>query len=1040
MATYNGDNTNNIYIGTNTDDTIYGNGGDDSLNGVDGNDQIYGGDGNDILNGGLGNDYLQGDNGADTYLIAKADGQDEIGNYHSDNSMDVVTFTDMASSDITSVTRAQDGSDNLILTYGTGGQLTVDNYFSDAAYQIDTFQFTDSVWGLADIIARASAITGTADSDFLSGFNDWSNTLLGLGGDDYLFGGIGDDVLIGGDGNDWLQGMEGNDTLIGGTGNDIVSGGYGIDTYLIAKADGQDEIDDTLDDSADVVIFTDMTRADITSVTHSQDGRNSLVLTYGTDGQLTVDGYFNDTPYRINTFQFTDGTWTLTDILIRTSVITGTANDDLLFGFDAWSSTISGLGGNDTLYGGSLADTLIGGDGNDILNGGFSNDYLEGDNGADTYLIAKADGQDEINNYDTDGSVDVVTFTDVALSDLAGINTNGTNLYLNYGTASQLVVDNYFYGDAYQVNQFQFAGGDVLANFIIGTDSSNDTLTGTNANDAISGLGGADTMAGGLGNDLYFVDNAGDVVTEASSAGTDTLLSSISYTLAANAENLILTGSNAINGTGNDLANMLTGNAAANVLAGGLGNDTYIVDNAADNAIENSGEGSDTVQASITYSLGANVENLTLTGTATINGTGNGLTNTLIGNSANNTLDGGMGADTLVGGWGDDLYVVDNAGDVVMEDTDGGIDIVQSSISWTLGANLENLTLTGTAAIYGIGNSLANTLIGNTGANLLDGGAGADNLKGGLGNDQYRVDNIGDKVFENAGEGTDTVQSLVSYSLVANVENLILLNAPGAINGTGNELANMLTGNTAANVLDGGAGADTLTGGLGNDSFIVDNVADSVVENSGEGTDTVQASVSYILAANVENLTLTGSATLNGTGNTLANVLTGNSAMNILNGGAGADTLTGGAGSDIFVFGTVTGGADKVLDFVSGTDKLQVLDGVAGLSIGNGDHSINNAALINGHGSFSTLSELVVVTPNIIGAITAANAATDIGNATSNYAVGNTRLFAVDNGVDSVLYLFKSAGADAVVSAGELTLLGTLQGTAQTALADYSFA
>ncbi|MDD5272293.1 MAG: calcium-binding protein [Methylovulum sp.] len=1040
MATYNGDNTNNTYIGTNTDDVIYGNGGDDSLNGADGNDQIYGGDGNDILNGGLGNDYLQGDNGADTYLIAEADGQDEINNYHSDNSMDVVTFTDMASTDITSVTRAQDGSDNLILTYSTGGQLTVDNYFSDAAYQIDTFQFTDSVWGLADIIARASAITGTADSDFLSGFNDWSNTLLGLGGDDYLFGGIGDDVLIGGDGNDWLQGMEGNDTLIGGTGNDIVSGGYGIDTYLIAKADGQDEIDDTLDDSADVVIFTDMTRADITSVTHSQDGRNSLVLTYGTDGQLTVDGYFNDTPYRINTFQFTDGTWTLTDILIRTSVITGTANDDLLFGFDTWSSTIYGLGGNDTLYGGSSADTIIGGDGNDTLNGGLGNDYLEGDNGADTYLIALADGQDEINNYDTDGSVDVVTFTDVTLSDLAGISTNGTNLYLNYGTASQLVVDNYFYGDAYQVNQFQFAGGDMLANFVIGTDSSNDTLTGTNANDAISGLGGADTMAGGLGNDLYFVDNAGDVVTEASGAGTDTLLSSISYTLAANVENLILTGSNAINGTGNDLANMLTGNAAANVLAGGLGNDTYIVDNAADNVIENSGEGSDTVQAPITYSLGANVENLTLTGTATTNGTGNGLANTLIGNSANNTLDGGIGADTLVGGWGDDLYVVDNVGDVVMEDTGGGIDIVQASVSYTLAANVENLTLTGTAAIYGIGNSLANTLIGNTGANLLDGGANADNLKGGLGNDQYRVDNIGDNVFENAGEGTDTVQSLLSYSLVANVENLILLNAPGAINGTGNELANMLTGNTAANVLDGGAGADTLTGGLGNDTFIVDNVADSVVENSGEGTDTVQASVSYTLAANIENLTLTGTAALNGTGNTLANVLTGNGAVNILNGGAGADTLTGGAGSDTFVFGTVTGGADKALDFVSGTDKLQLLDGVAGLSIGNGDHSINNAALINGHGGFSTLSELVVVTPNIIGVITAAKAATDIGSAASSYAIGDTRLFAVDNGVDSALYLFKSAGADAVVSAGELTLLGTLQGTAQTVLADYGFA
>ena len=239
--------------------------------------------------------------------------------------------------------------------------------------------------------------------------------------------------------------------------------------------------------------------------------------------------------------------------------------------------------------------------------------------------------------------------------------------------------------------------------------------------------------------------------------------------------------------------------------------------------------------------------------------------------------------------------------------------------------------------------------------------------------------------------------------------------------------------------LDGGAGVDTLVGGTGNDTYVY-NSGDSLVENVGEGTDTVRSSIDYTLGANLENLVLTGTAAIGGTGNELANVLTGNSAANVLNGGAGADTLTGGLGADTFAFGATAGGADRVTDFVSGVDRLQLWDGAANLNIGNGNHAIDNAALANGHGGFSTSAELVIVAPDIVGAITAAKAAADIGSASSAYAAGDVRLFAVDNGTDSALWLFKSAGADAAVSATELTLIGTLQGAAQTALADYSFA
>jgi len=229
--------------------------------------------------------------------------------------------------------------------------------------------------------------------------------------------------------------------------------------------------------------------------------------------------------------------------------------------------------------------------------------------------------------------------------------------------------------------------------------------------------------------------------------GSTITTASKTTTLASTISRLTLTGTGNINGTGNILNNYITGNngnnildggAGYDILAGGKGNDTYIVDSIYDSIIENATEGTDTVQSSVKWTLGANLENLTLTGSENLSGTGNELNNTIVGNSGNNVLDGGAGADTLFGGKGDDTYFVDSSSDIITEKANEGNDTVVSSISWTLGTNIENLTLAGTDPITGIGNTLKNTIIGNAGNNLLDGLGSADILTGGAGGDTFR--------------------------------------------------------------------------------------------------------------------------------------------------------------------------------------------------------------------------------------------------------------------------------------------------------------
>jgi Ca2+-binding RTX toxin-like protein len=308
---------------------------------------------------------------------------------------------------------------------------------------------------------------------------------------------------------------------------------------------------------------------------------------------------------------------------------------------------------------------------------------------------------------------------------------------------------------------------------------------------------------------------------------------------------------------------------------------------------------------------------------------------------------GTTGGDMLHGSSGDDTFIVNHVRDVVFEAVNGGIDTVQSSLSHILRDNVENLILVGDADLSGTGNNANNSLTGNNGKNrllagdgndtlsggaggdTLNGGAGADIMFGGTGNDTFTVENTSDTVTEFADEGFDTVNSFISYTLTANVERLILEGMEN-LNGFGNDLDNTLNGNNANNWLVGGlgndtlhgkGGADTLEGGIGNDLYYVDNAGDIVTELANEGTDKVSSSMSYTLAANVEQLFLTGIADLTGTGNDLNNVIYGNGGDNHLDGGLGDDSLNGGLGDDSYQFGLLSG-----RDLINNTDASDGLD------------------------------------------------------------------------------------------------------------------
>ncbi|MBY3331084.1 RTX toxin [Rhizobium laguerreae] len=994
--------------------------GNDSIVGNEADNTLWGNAGNDSLSGGSGNDTLIGGTGNDTYIV--------------DDLADVVTEG------------LNEGTD-LIRTVLSSYALTINANVENLTFT-GTGAFTGTGSGLAN------TITGGAGND----------TLDGGAGNDTLIGGAGNDIYVVDAGVDFVveSANKGTDTvrtalssyilsnnvenlsytgsasftgtgnalantITGGAGNDVLDGAAGADTMIGGAGDDTYVVDNAGDSVAENAgAGTDTVRTILASYTL---GANVENLTY--IGTAAFVGTGNSLA---NTITGGVGNDTLNGAAGADTLIGGAGND--IYVVDTASDVVTELAsaGSDEIRtslatysiaalinvenlsytgsasftgtGNALANRITGGAGNDLLDGGTGNDTLIGGAGNDIYVV--------------DTASDVVT-------ELASAGTDEIRTSLAaYSIATLINVENLSY-----TGSANFTGtGNALAN----------RITGGAGHDTLNGGAGADIMIGGAGDDTYIVDNAGDSVAENAGAGTDTVRTILAaYTLGANVENLTYIGTAAFVGTGNSLANIITGGvgndtlnggAGADSLIGGAGDDTYIVDNAGDSVAENAATGTDTVKTVLAnYTIGNNVENLTYTGSANFTGTGNALANTITGGAGNDLLDGGAGNDALIGGAGNDIYVVDSAGDVVTELASAGTDEIRTSLAaYSIGAliNVENLTYAGSANFTGTGNALANTITGGAGHDTLNGGAGADSLIGGAGDDTYIVDNAGDSVAENAAAGTDTVKTvLASYTLDVNVENLIYIGTV-AFAGTGNDLDNVITGAAAADTLsggdgndtlNGGAGADSLIGGAGDDTYIVDNVGDSVAENADEGTDTVKTVLaSYTLGVNVENLTYAGTAAFVGTGNSLANTITGGVGNDTLNGGAGADSLIGGAGNDIYIVDDL---ADVITEAASvGTDEIRT--SLATYSI---------AALTNVENLSYTESANFTGTGNALANRITGGAGNDLldggaGNDTLIGGAGND-IYVVDSASDVVTEL-ASAGTDEIRTALAAYSIATL--------------
>jgi serralysin len=730
-------------------------------------------------------------------------------------------------------------------------------------------------------------------------------TITGTDGPDTLIGTAEDDSIFGLNGVDTLQGGGGNDILDGGLGADVMAGGTGDDVYYVDS----NRVDQVIEQAG--------------------------------------EGYDR--------------------VYVATSAAYWTPDAGVEIEFIEAESRANGNEFGQTMHASRNANyrqDLDGGGGDDILDGFGGNDLLTGGTGADRFVISTT-----LTNYYYDTITDFEVGTDLIVlgtgviapfSGLApgALSADAFTIGPAATTEAHRIIlrnDGYLYYDpdgslSAPAILFASLGSAVLtaASFVVVEMSSTPTLSGTEGddvltgfwiNDTIDGGGGddqiyagsdRDLLYGGTGNDSFFVDTL-DLVIEAVGEGNDRVFANSNFVLRAGQEIETLStdrnlGLGAIDLTGNEFGQNIYGNNGANLISG-QGGDDY-----------------------------------------------------LLGLGGNDRIFGGTGNDIMGGGAGDDLFYVDSIQDRAYEASGEGNDRVFASTSYALIAGQEIETLStdwnaGTAAIDLTGNEFGQNIYGNNGANrlygqqggdlllglggndTLDGGTGADMMDGGAGDDLFYVDDVGDRVYEAAGDGSDRVFAGVSHALIAGQEIETLSTdwnaGTAAINLTGNAFGQSIYGNNGVNTIDGGAGndillgldgndilyggagADTMYGGAGDDLIYADATGDRVYEAVGQGNDRVFAGASHALIAGQEIETLStdwnaGTTAIDLTGNEFGQIIYGNNGANTIDGGGGNDYLLGLGGSDIFAFTTAlgSGNIDRIADFGGGVDRIHLDDAV----------------------------------------------------------------------------------------------------------------
>ncbi|MEZ5960029.1 MAG: hypothetical protein R3C30_06325 [Hyphomonadaceae bacterium] len=844
-VTFGGSSGNDTITTSNGNDNINGNEGDDVLNSGDGNDTLTGGAGDDSYFAGAGNDTINDTSVTGTVSIDAGDDDDTI---------------NVSSSQYTTGTiDGGAGSDQLNAFNTTFGAVAIQNVeflnASSVAVTMTAAQFESFDTIRYNGLNLTLSVSLTLSE---AGVVDLADELLGRAVN--FTGSAGDDTITTSEGNDTINGQDGADVLNGGLGNDNLTGGNGDDE--LHGGDGNDNLNDFASDNGvaaiygedgdDTIVMNNLETGGFTSGIVDGGAGNDQVQAYGALGAVTFQSVESLNVTNIlttataeqfesfDTIRYNQSSLGSTVFLGLSAAGSVNLEDELL----GRAAQFGGSSGNDSIRLSTSSDTIHGNDGDDTLFGGLGNDNLYGDAGLD--FVYGEDGNDHIflsvadfaagEIYDGGAGTDRMLFTGIGVWDLRLATVNSIEwIYFSGGSAGNVhqlelnadqigsgisltaAIDGDNLTDDQITIYMQTPGSIDLSGWTFNAWSLNDTIdrvivegsvgadqiVGSRSDDALTGGGGDDILEGGRGNDVI---NGGAGIDTASYASASIgvivgLTNFATYNTVGAGIDVIIDVENLL---GSDHNDTLSGNALANTLTGAGGNDFLFGLDGAD---------------------------------------------TLIGGVGADTLDGGSGADVMSGGDGDDTYVVDDAGDVTTELADEGTDTVQAAVTRTLGANLENLILTGAAAITGYGNILNNAITGNSAANqlygfdgndILDGGAGADNMFGGNGDDTYYVDNAGDQTTEvSALGGIDTVISSVSRNLTAHIENLTLTGSAN-LTASGNSLNNTLTGNSGNNILygydgndilNGGAGADTMFGGAsGNDYYYVDNAGDITVE------------------------------------------------------------------------------------------------------------------------------------------------------------------------------------------------------------------